>query len=163
MPMRSREAHARGGGVKLVDHPLYEAPQLRTSYRSIIPRLCCLCLILLVVCAGSGVSLPLGLRVSVLAARSGFLLNAMGACGRSLTNTRAPQYLMYTQLAAGYVSIKPGTTQYQGGGQYKDGLRVSSRHQSDDGGSLLKDSRQGKKRRSRDRTETGKYSRPAGR
>jgi hypothetical protein len=63
------------GGAKLVDHPLYQKPQLRTKMRSIIPRLLGLCCILVVVMMGCG-------------------------------------YMMYTQLAAGYVQIKPGTAHF---------------------------------------------------
>ena len=36
---KSKEAYDRAGGAKLVDHPLYQKPQLRTKMRSIIPRL----------------------------------------------------------------------------------------------------------------------------
>ncbi|EKX35422.1 hypothetical protein GUITHDRAFT_155508, partial [Guillardia theta CCMP2712] len=71
----SKEAYERAGGVKLVDHPLYKKPALRTSVRSILPRMMCLCLVLVIVCVGSG-------------------------------------YVMYVQLASGYVPIKPGTTAY---------------------------------------------------
>ena len=37
------------GGAKLVDHPLYEKPKLRTKMRSILPRLLGLCCILVFV------------------------------------------------------------------------------------------------------------------
>ncbi len=40
---------SRQGGAKLVDHPLYEKPKLRTKMRSIIPRLLGLCCILVFV------------------------------------------------------------------------------------------------------------------
>jgi len=42
------------GGAKLVDHPLYQKPQLRTKMRSVIPRLLGLCCILVVVMMGCG-------------------------------------------------------------------------------------------------------------
>mmetsp|Transcript_80462 Transcript_80462/g.117958 ORF Transcript_80462/g.117958 Transcript_80462/m.117958 type:complete len:201 (-) Transcript_80462:537-1139(-) len=72
---KSKEAYARAGGAKLVDHPLYQKPQLRTKMRSVIPRLLGLCCILVVVMMGCG-------------------------------------YVMYSQLAAGYVQIKPGTAHF---------------------------------------------------
>jgi hypothetical protein len=36
--MRDQMAFQRGGGVKLVDHPLYQAPQLKSSWMSMLPR-----------------------------------------------------------------------------------------------------------------------------
>lgn len=42
--------------VKLVDHPEYRTPQLRTKWSSLIGRLCFLCLILVVVVCGCVVS-----------------------------------------------------------------------------------------------------------
>jgi hypothetical protein len=36
--LRDQMAFQRGGGVKLVDHPLYQAPQLKSSWMSMLPR-----------------------------------------------------------------------------------------------------------------------------